>query len=103
MDDMLKVLMDMDAAARDRTNEIEAMRENNESRLAAQKSEIIEEKMKDAQLRADKEASRISDETEKQIAEIKSKSQKSFSDMRKSAEANREKWVEEIVARALSN
>ncbi len=103
MDDMLKVLMDMDAAARDRTNEIEAMRENNESRLAAQKSEIIEEKMKDAQLRADKEASRISDETERQIEEIKSKSQKSFSDMKRAAEANREKWVDEIVARALSN
>ena len=33
MDDMLKVLMDMDAAARERTDEIKAMKENNKASL----------------------------------------------------------------------
>lgn len=103
MDDMLRVLMDMDAAARDRTNEVEAMKENNQSKLAEQKSEIIEEKMKDAKLRADKEASQIAEETEKQIEEIKIKSQQSFSDMEKLADEKKQKWVDEIVARTLSN
>lgn len=103
MDDMLKVLMDMDAAARDRTNEIEAMKENNQSKLAAQKAEIIEEKMKDAKLRADEKASQIAKETEERIEEIKSKGQQSFSDMEKLADENRKKWVDEIVARTLSN
>lgn len=103
MDDMLKVLMDMDAAARDRTNEIEAMKENNQSKLAAQKAEIIDGKMKDAKLRADEKASQISKETEERIEEIKSKGQQSFSDMEKLADENRKKWVDEIVARTLSN
>lgn len=103
MDDMLKVLMDMDAAARDRTNEIEAMKENNQSKLAAQKAEIIEEKMRDAKLRADEKASQIAKETEERIEEIKSKGQQSFSDMEKLADENRKKWVDEIVARTLSN
>lgn len=103
MDDMLKVLMDMDAAARDRTNEVEAMKENNQSKLAAQKAEIIEEKMKDAKLRADEKASQIAEETEKRIEEIKSKGQQSFSDMEKLADENRKKWVDEIVARTLNN
>lgn len=100
---MLKVLMDMDAAARDRTNEIEAMKENNQSKLAAQKAEIIDGKMKDAKLRADEKASQISKETEERIEEIKSKGQQSFSDMEKLADENRKKWVDEIVARTLSN
>lgn len=103
MDDMLKVLMDMDAAARDRTNEVEAMKENNQSKLAAQKAEIIEEKMKDAKLRADEKASQIAGETEKRIEEIKSKGQQSFSDMEKLADENRKTWVDEIVARTLNN
>lgn len=103
MDDMLKVLMDMDAAARDRTNEVEAMKENNKSKLAAQKSEIIEEKMKDAQLRANKEASQIAEETEKRIDEIRNKSQQSVSNMKKLADEKKQKWVDEIVARTLSN
>ncbi len=103
MDDMLKVLMDMDAAARDRTNEVEAMKENNQSKLAAQKAEIIEEKMKDAKLRADEKASQIAEETEKRIEEIKSKGQQSFSDMEKLADENRKTWVDEIVARTLNN
>lgn len=103
MDDMLKVLMDMDAAARDRTNEIEAMKENNQSKLAAQKAEIIDGKMKDAKLRADEKASQIAKETEERIEEIKSKGQQSFSDMEKLADENRKKWVDEIVARTLSN
>lgn len=103
MDDMLKVLMDMDAAARDRTNEVEAMKENNQSKLAAQKAEIIEGKMKDAKLRADEKASQIAEETEKRIEEIKSKGQQSFSDMEKLADENRKKWVDEIVARTLNN
>lgn len=100
---MLKVLMDMDAAARDRTNEVEAMKENNQSKLAAQKAEIIEEKMKDAKLRADEKASQIAEETEKRIEEIKSKGQQSFSDMEKLADENRKTWVDEIVARTLNN
>lgn len=103
MDDMLKVLMDMDAAARDRTNEVEAMKENNQSKLAVQKAEIIEEKMKDAKLRADEKASQIAEETEKRIEEIKSKGQQSFSDMEKLADENRKTWVDEIVARTLNN
>lgn len=103
MDDMLKVLMDMDAAARDRTNEVEAMKENNQSKLAAQKAEIIEEKMKDAKLRADEKASQIAEETEKRIEEIKSKGQQSFSDMEKLADENRKTWVDEIVARTLNS
>lgn len=103
MDDMLKVLMDMDAAARDRTNEVEAMKENNQSKLAAQKAEIIEEKMKDAKLRTDEKASQIAEETEKRIEEIKSKGQQSFSDMEKLADENRKTWVDEIVARTLNN
>lgn len=103
MDDMLKVLMDMDAAARDRTNEVEAMKENNQSKLAAQKAEIIEEKMKDAKLRADEKASQIAEDTEKRIEEIKSKGQQSFSDMEKLADENRKTWVNEIVARTLNN
>lgn len=103
MDDMLKVLMDMDAAARDRTNEVEAMKENNQSKLAAQKAEIIEGKMKDAKLRADEKASQIAEETEKRIEEIKSKGQQSFSDMEKLADENRKTWVDEIVARTLNN
>lgn len=103
MDDMLKVLMDMDAAARDRTNEVEAMKENNQSKLAAQKAEIIEEKMKDAKLRADEKASQIAEETEKRIEEIKSKGQQSFSDMEKLEDENRKTWVDEIVARTLNN
>lgn len=103
MDDMLKVLMDMDAAARDRTNEVEAMKENNQSKLATQKAEIIEEKMKDAKLRADEKASQIAEETEKRIEEIKSKGQQSFSDMEKLADENRKTWVDEIVARTLNN
>lgn len=103
MDDMLKVLMDMDAAARDRTNEVEAMKENNQSKLAAQKAEIIEEKMKDAKLRADEKASQIAEETEKRIEEIKSKGQQSFSDMEKLADENRKTWVDKIVARTLNN
>lgn len=100
---MLKVLMDMDAAARDRTNEVEAMKENNQSKLAVQKAEIIEEKMKDAKLRADEKASQIAEETEKRIEEIKSKGQQSFSDMEKLADENRKTWVDEIVARTLNN
>lgn len=100
---MLKVLMDMDAAARDRTNEVEAMKENNQSKLAAQKAEIIEEKMKDAKLRADEKASQIAEETEKRIEEIKSKGQQSFSDMEKLEDENRKTWVDEIVARTLNN
>ena len=103
MDDMLKVLMDMDAAARDRTNEIEAMKENNQSKLAAQKAEIIDGKMKDAKLRAAEKASQIAKETEERIEEIKSRSQQSFSDMEKLADENRKKWIDEIVARTLSN
>lgn len=103
MDDMLKVLMDMDAAARDRTNEVEAMKENNQSKLAAQKAEIIEGKMKDAKLRADEKASQIAEDTEKRIEEIKSKGQQSFSDMEKLADENRKTWVDEIVARTLNN
>lgn len=103
MNDMLKMLMDMDAQARNRTDEIEAMKENNQSKLAAQKADIIDAKMKDARSRADKEALRISEETKKQLEEIKSKGEKAFSDMEKLAGENRQKWVDEIVARALSN
>lgn len=103
MDDMLKVLMDMDAAARERTDEIKAMKENNQSKLAAQKSEIIEKKMKQAQSQADKFASELAEETEQRIEEIKIKSEKALSDMEKLADESRKKWVDEIVARALSN
>ncbi len=103
MDDMLKVLMDMDAAARERTDEIKAMKENNQSKLAAQKSEIIEKKMKQAQSQADKFTGKLAEETEKRIEEIKIKSEKALSDMEKLADESRKKWVDEIVARALSN
>lgn len=103
MDDMLKVLMDMDAAARERTDEVKAMKENNQSKLAAQKSEIIEKKMKQAQSQADKFAGELAAETEKRIEEIKIKSEKALSDMEKLADQSRKKWVDEIVARALSN
>ena len=103
MDDMLKVLMDMDAAARERTDEVKAMKENNQSKLAAQKSEIIEKKMKQAQSQADKFAGELAKETEKRIEEIKIKSEKALSDMEKLADESRKKWVDEIVARALSN
>ena len=103
MDDMLKVLMDMDAAARERTDEVKAMKENNQSKLAAQKSEIIEKKMKPAQSQADKFAGELAEETEKRIEEIKIKSEKALSDMEKLADESRKKWVDEIVAKALSN
>lgn len=103
MDDMLRVLMDMDAAARDRTNEVEAMKENNQSKLAVQKAEIIDEKMKDAKSKADEMASKIAKETEESIEEIKSKSLQSLSNMKKIADEHHEKWVDEIVARTLSN
>lgn len=103
MDDMLRVLMDMDAAARKRTNEVEAMKEDNQSKLSAQKSEIIDEKLKGAQERADKEAARIADEAQKKIEEIKDASKKAFSDMEKLAGEKQKQWVDEIVARALSN
>lgn len=103
MDDMLRVLMDMDAAARKRTNEVEAMKEDNQSKLSAQKSEIIDEKLKGAQERADKEAAQIADEAQKKIEEIKDASKKAFSDMEKLAEEKQKQWVDEIVARALSN
>lgn len=103
MDDMLRVLMDMDAAARDRTDEIKAMKENNQSKLAAQKSEIIEKKMKQAQSQADEFAGELALETEKRIEEIKIKSEKALSEMEKFADESRKKWVDEIVAKALSN
>lgn len=103
MDDMLKVLMDMDAAARERTDEVKAMKENNQSKLAAQKSEIIEKKMKQAQSQADKFADELAEETEKCIEEIKIKSEKALSDMEKLADESCKKWVNEIVVRALSN
>lgn len=103
MDDMLRVLMDMDAAARDRTNEVEAMKENNQSKLAAQKAEIIETKMNDAKLQADKFACELAEKTEKRIEEIRNSSEKSLSEMEKFAGESRKKWVDEIVARALSN
>lgn len=103
MDDMLRVLMDMDAAARKRTNEVEAMKEDNQSKLSAQKSEIIDEKLKEAQERADKEAAQIADEAQKKIEEIKDASKKAFSDMEKLAGEKQKQWVDEIVARALSN
>lgn len=103
MDDMLRVLMDMDAAARERTDEVKAMKENNQSKLAEKKSKIIDEKMKQAQLQADEFACKLAAETEKRIEEIRSKSQELFSDMEKLASESRRKWVEEIVARALSN
>lgn len=102
MDNMLKVVLDMDAAARERTNEVKTMKEESLSKLSARKAEVKEEIMAEAKERAEKYAAEISAETDKKIEEIRQSGEASLKDMEALAKENREGWIDEIVKRALA-
>lgn len=98
MNDMLKDILEMDKKAQAQTAELEEYRRNAIAGLAAKKAAIIEEETAKARESALRHSNKRKAEGEKELEHLKAHDVRVLEKMNTLYAANKDKWINEIVA-----